>query len=142
MINAKYAKMMKDDGQTGITAIKRNILLHWGLQPPQYQVLRPIPVLITSIHTVFPPAFGVAGHDYFKSWKAIAPHDLLNESNNNLDDERLKKAVRRLRFFLHPDKLPRDLDEQQAFMAKMLWDITNDSWEEHQTKTDELDWVN
>jgi hypothetical protein len=53
----------------------------------------------------------------------------------------LKKAVKKLRFFLHPDKLPKDLNEEQTFMCKMLWDIANDAWEEHNKRKEELDWM-
>ena len=56
-------------------------------------------------------------------------------------DEKLKKAVRKLRFFLHPDKLPKDLNNEQSFMVKMLWDITSDAWEEFHKKNEDLDWI-
>mmetsp|Transcript_26858 Transcript_26858/g.39292 ORF Transcript_26858/g.39292 Transcript_26858/m.39292 type:complete len:337 (-) Transcript_26858:111-1121(-) len=144
----KYAKMMQQpQGQNGnttepqITAVKRNILIHWALQPPQMQALRPVAVLLTTIHKVFPPAFGVKGHTYFSSWKPVPQHDLLN-AQNKLDDEKLRKGVRKLRFFLHPDKLPRDLDEEQSFMCKMLWDVSNDAFEEFKAQADQLDWIN
>ena len=58
-----------------------------------------------------------------------------------IDDEKLKKAVRKIRFFLHPDKLPKDLNPEQAFMVKMLWDITSDAWEEFQKRKGDLDWI-
>jgi hypothetical protein len=58
-----------------------------------------------------------------------------------LDKEKLNKAVRKVRFFLHPDKLPRDLNEEQQFMCKLLWDVTNDAWEDYKKSQEELDWV-
>ena len=130
-----------DDGQAAITKIKHNILIQWALQPPQLQVLRPIAALVTTIHTVFPPALGVKGHEYFKKWKPITREDLAG-ANGLPDEAKLKKSVRKIRFFLHPDKLPHDLDEEQKFTVKMLWDITNDSWEEYQKHKEDLDWVN
>mmetsp|Transcript_3347 Transcript_3347/g.5109 ORF Transcript_3347/g.5109 Transcript_3347/m.5109 type:complete len:696 (-) Transcript_3347:79-2166(-) len=140
----KYTKMAEESGQGGeekITAIKRNILVHWALQPPTLQHLRPITDLITNIHSVFPPAFGVNGHEYFKKWKALSKEDLTPVGAGSADDEKLKKTVRKLRFFLHPDKLPRDLDEEQAFTCKMLWDISSDAWEEYKKRHEELDWI-
>mmetsp|Transcript_425 Transcript_425/g.607 ORF Transcript_425/g.607 Transcript_425/m.607 type:complete len:695 (-) Transcript_425:1931-4015(-) len=140
----KYTKMAAEKGQGDeekITAVKQNILVHWALQPPALQHLRPITDLITNIHSVFPPAFGVAGHDYFKKWKALAKEDLTPVGSASPDQEKLKKAVRKLRFFLHPDKLPRDLDEEQTFTCKMLWDISADAWEEFKKRHDELDWI-
>ena len=38
-------------------------------------------------------------------------------------------AVRKLKFFLHPDKLPKDFHNDQIVLCRMLWDITADSWE-------------
>mmetsp|Transcript_18810 Transcript_18810/g.43743 ORF Transcript_18810/g.43743 Transcript_18810/m.43743 type:complete len:767 (+) Transcript_18810:96-2396(+) len=139
----KYAKMadqsQETNGQEKISAIKRNILVHWALQPPMLQMLRPITDLLTSIHTVFPPAFGVAGHEYFAKWKALSRDEVMQGVLP--DKEKLKKAVRKLRFFLHPDKLPRDLNDEQQFMCKMLWDVSNDAWEEFTKKQEELDWI-
>lgn len=57
------------------------------------------------------------------------------------DEEKLKKAVRKIRFFLHPDKLPKDLNPEQAFMVKMLWDVTSDAWEEFEKRKADLDWI-
>ncbi len=140
----KYAKMASqsdDDGQAAITKIKHSILIQWALQPPQLQMLRPIAALVTTIHTVYPPALGVKGHEYFKKWKPIGREELAG-ANGLPEEAKLKKAVRKIRFFLHPDKLPHDLDEEQKFTVKMLWDITNDSWEEYQKHKEDLDWVN
>jgi hypothetical protein len=147
-----------------MTELKRNILLHWALQPPTYQTLKPIAELLCSIQTVFPPAFGVGGHAYFDGWQTITESQLLllknssssdnnnsnnnnnnnnnNNSNNSNGGEAIKKAVRKLRFFLHPDKLPRDLTEAQAFTCKLLWDVTNDAFEENKTSLETLDWIN
>jgi hypothetical protein len=139
----KYAKMANqstDDGQATITKIKHGILIQWALQPPQLQMLRPIAALITTIHTVFPPSLGVSGHDYFKKWKPIVRNDIACVAGLP-DEDKLKKSVRKIRFFLHPDKLPHNLNEEQKFMVKMLWDITSDAWEEYQKHAEDLDWV-
>lgn len=103
-------------------------------------MLRPIDILITTIHNVFPPAFGVPEHEYFKKWKAVHREALLGPGLRP-DEEKLKKSVRKLRFFLHPDKLPRDLNDEQQFMCKMLWDVTSDAWEEFEKHKEELDWI-
>jgi len=140
----KYAQMANqsgDNGQATITKIKQSILIQWALQPPQLQMLRPIAGLVTTIHIVFPPALGVSGHDYFKKWKPITREDVAGP-NNLPEESKLKKSVRKIRFFLHPDKLPHDLNEEQKFTVRMLWDITNDSWEEYQKNKEDLDWVN
>ncbi|KAL7542602.1 hypothetical protein ACHAXR_012790 [Thalassiosira sp. AJA248-18] len=143
--NSKYMEE-KDSGedQSACTLqIKRSILINWALQPPNLNVLRPIDQLITSIHTAMPPAYGVSAHAYFTKFTPIATNELVVSSamGNHPDETKLKKAVRKVRVFLHPDKLPRDLTSDQQFMARMLWDITSDSWEEFQKHKDELDWI-
>ena len=84
--------------------------------------MRRIEDLITSIHTVFPPAFGVPGHDYFSKWTPIVLADVS-------DDDKLEKKVKKLRFFLHPDKLPKDLNPEQVIVCEVLWDVIADAWE-------------
>jgi len=142
---SKYAKMANqtdddDDGQAAITKLKHDILIQWALQPPQLQMLRSVDVLLSTIQNVFPPALGVPAHDYFRKWKAVTRESVLSDAGI-IDEEKVKKAVRKLRFFLHPDKLPKDLNKEQEFMVKMLWDITNDAWEEYQKSKEDLDWV-
>lgn len=104
-------------------------------------MLRPIAALVTTIHAIFPPALGVPAHDYFKKWKPITREDVAGATGQP-DDAKLKKSVRKIRFFLHPDKLPKDLDEEQSFTVKMLWDITSDAWAEYEKNKEDLDWVN
>ena len=138
----KYKQMVQQaqDEASATTALKRNILLHWALLPPAMQILRSIDLLLCSIHSVFPPAFGVASHSYFGGFQSIVRSDVTNVTGA-LDKEKLNKAVRKVRFFLHPDKLPRDLNEEQQFMCKLLWDVTNDAWEDYKKSQEELDWV-
>jgi len=142
--SAKYMEDKNDDFQSASTLqIKRNILIHWALQPPNLNVLRPIDQLIMSIHTAMPPSYGVSAHEYFTKFTPITRHELYPRDvmGNHPDETKLKKAVRKVRVFLHPDKLPRDLSADQQFMARMLWDITSDSWEEFLKHKDELDWI-
>ena len=143
----KYAKMAnqsESDGstqQSSETIIKHGILVHWALQPPMLQTLKPIEVLLTTIHSVFPPSFGVAGHDHFNKWTPVKSDDLQGAGSARVDDDKMKKIVRKLRFLLHPDKLPRDFNPDQAFMCKLLWDITSDAVEEHKKKEEDLGWI-
>lgn len=131
----KYAQMATQQGDnTSTQHIKHAILIHWALQPPMRQGLRQIEDLITSIHTVFPPAFGVPGHEYFQKWKAVTPSEVD-------DEDKIEKKVKKLRFFLHPDKLPKDLNSDQSFMCRMLWDVTSDALELHKKKKEELSWI-
>lgn len=143
-INMKYAKMAQQaEGGNSIMVIKHGLLIHWALMPPMLQVLRPIEDLITSIHTVFPPIFGVPGHEYFTRWTAVNYDEISHgrSMGNRPDDAKLKKVMRKLRFFLHPDKLPKDLSTEQTFMCKMLWDVVSDAEAEHKKKEEELGWI-
>jgi len=40
-------------------------------------------------------------------------------------------AVRKMKFFLHPDKTPKTFNEQQSLLCKTLWDVTAEAWEAH-----------
>jgi hypothetical protein len=137
------AHQTEDDSQMAIHAIKHGVLVDWALQPPMLQILRPIEVLITTIHKVFPPKFGVPGHAYFAKWTPIthAEVSLSPAMGNRVDDEKLKKAIKKLRFFLHPDKLPHEFNSEQLYICKMAWDITSDAFEEHKKKEEDLGWM-
>ena len=100
--------------------------------------MKPIPQLLCQIHTIFPPSLGLAPHDYFQGWIPIGWQELVTTTTTmaagppqSWDSEKLQRAVRKVRFFLHPDKLPRDLDESQQFLCKLCWDVINDAYEDH-----------
>mmetsp|Transcript_44522 Transcript_44522/g.45161 ORF Transcript_44522/g.45161 Transcript_44522/m.45161 type:complete len:115 (-) Transcript_44522:161-505(-) len=113
------------------------------------QILKPVDQLLCTIHSVFPPMFGVAPHKYFTGWTIVSHSDLLSSSSlpslssfgGSIDDNKMKKIVRKCRFFLHPDKLPHDLTDDQRFMCSLLWDIINDSYAEFKKTKDDLDWM-
>ncbi|KAL3935744.1 MAG: hypothetical protein SGBAC_008807 [Bacillariaceae sp.] len=125
---------MVDPPDLDTSEVKKQILIQWGLQPPGYQMLKQVDQLVVSIHTVFPPFAGVPAHSYFDGWKVLSPNDFLSYGEDSLlptlDTDKLKKAVRKIRFFLHPDKLPRDMTEGQSYICKLLWDVTSDALEE------------
>lgn len=139
---SKWGQMAKaNEAPNSTQNIKHSLLVQWALQPPTLQVLRPVEHLLTSIHAVFPPKFGVAPHAYFSKWTALTQADIWTPPNPQPDNEKLKKTMRKLRFFLHPDKLPKDFSSDQTFVCKLLWDISNDAWEEHKSKQEDLDWI-
>ena len=123
-----YANMAAENNGGGqIAKIRHNILVKWALEPPTFQMLRPIDVLISTIQTVLPPAFGVANHNYFSTWVAVNRENLMGEDV----EAKLVKALRVVRFFLHPDKLPRNFNNEQRFVCKLLWDITSDAMDDY-----------
>jgi len=110
-----------------LTELKRSILMRWALEPPQFQSLKSIGSLLGTTHCALPPAFcGVPPHDYFAKWIPLSSETLASGG-----EVVLKRAVRKIKFFLHPDKLPKDLTEGQAFLCKTLWDVTADAWTIH-----------
>lgn len=64
--------------ESHVSTLKANILNQWALQPPTYQTPRPIPYLLGTVHTTFPPAFGVEPHVYFDKWKPLSQDALLS----------------------------------------------------------------
>jgi hypothetical protein len=142
-VDQKYAKMATQVGDAGqqrsLQVIKHGILVEWALQPPAMQILRPIEILITSVHLVFPPKYGVPGHEHFTKWSIVTLPEVM--SGTQPDDEKLSKAVKKLRFVLHPDKLPREFTEEQIFMCRMIWDIVSDAFEDHKKREEELAWM-
>jgi hypothetical protein len=142
----KYAQMAQQqsgDDQMSMTKIKHGIVLQWALQPPMMQVLRSIEELISTVHSVFPPAFGVPSHEYFLKWTPVTMDEMSQGAafGNRPDEAKLKKAMRKLRFFLHPDKLPHDLNKEQAFVCKLLWDVVSDAEAEFKKKEEDLGWI-
>eukprot|EP00977_Amphora_coffeiformis_P014143 scaffold3882_cov164-Amphora_coffeaeformis.AAC.11 len=141
----KYGKMATEtqdgDDPSLYTELKRNILVHWALRPPYMQCLRPIHELLCTIHTVYPPAFGLERHEHFEGWEIITESDLKGRGAVVFDEKKLSKAVRKVRFFLHPDRRPHDLSEQHQFVCKLLWDVMSDAFEDHKKAKEELDWI-
>jgi hypothetical protein len=121
--NSKY---QTSESSSDLTQLKHSILT-WAVLGPN-NLLKPIDQLLATVHTTFPPAFGgVLPHAYFQKWKRLSP-DALQQRTKPV----IKRAVRKLKFFLHPDKLPRDFKKDQTFLCKLLWDITADSMEEYE----------
>ncbi|KAL7522496.1 hypothetical protein ACHAWX_007197 [Stephanocyclus meneghinianus] len=104
--------------------LKEQILLSWALQPPQYQKLYPLQRLLVTVPNNFAR---VETHAYFDKWKPLSEEAFIG--NGSELQILLKRAVRKAKFFLHPDKLPTDFSEQQMVLFKTLWDVINDSWE-------------
>jgi len=105
-----------------------NTVVQLAAQPPDVQSSCPIEHLLQTIQSVHPPNGGVAAHPHFEGLEPIRRDDI--SKNGSLDEKKLQKAVRKLKFFLHPDKLPRDLSEAQVFVCVIHWKIANDAWEE------------
>mmetsp|Transcript_38496 Transcript_38496/g.89498 ORF Transcript_38496/g.89498 Transcript_38496/m.89498 type:complete len:214 (-) Transcript_38496:415-1056(-) len=123
--SAQMASMSVSATEDLSVFIKKQIFTQWALQPPNLQTLRSVDKLLGSIQETFPPFCGIKEHEYFvKRWKPFTASALSLQRGAVL-----KRGVRKVKFFLHPDKLPKDFNKEQLFLCKMLWDITNDAWE-------------
>ena len=63
----------------------------------------------------------VEEHDYYAKWKTLDT-DAFSDVSDDEKNELLKRAVRKAKFFLHPDKLPKDLTVKQSTLFKSIWD--------------------
>ena len=100
------------------------VIARWSHQPPDHEsTFYPLAHLLVTVPDTFPPKnTKVEPHEYFAKWKTIEPEAFEDEDEDTLK-ELLKKAVRKAKFFLHPDKLPKDLTENQATLFRSIWDV-------------------
>ena len=87
-----------------------------------YKHFNPLDQLLVTVPNLFPPTNTmVEDHDYFAKWKTLDT-DAFSDVSNDEKNELMKRAVRKAKFFLHPDKLPKDLTEKQSTLFKSIWD--------------------
>lgn len=104
------------------SSLVKAIDVNWGKQPPHYATSRPLIELLSTVDITFPL---VEQHDHFcAKYHPFSPAALSTGGNDVL-----KRAVRKMRFFLHPDRLPKDFNEQQTLLCRTLWDTISDSWD-------------
>jgi len=105
--------------------LENAILTKWAKQPPTFTTTKPIAELLSTIDCTF--SF-VEPHDYFeKKFHPVSKEAVISYSDV------LKRAVRKMRFFLHPDRLPKDFNDQQQLLCRTLWDVMTEAWESHET---------
>ena len=91
--------------------------------------LNPLQDLLVTVPTIFPPVnTKVEEHEYFGKWKVFSA-EAFNTSDNDGLGELLKRALRKTKFFLHPDKLPKDLTDNQTLLFKTIWDVIQEQEE-------------
>jgi len=96
----------------------------WAKQPPDFSTTKSIVELLGTLDnaTVFAlvdphPHFETKFHPFSKQALQSGGYDVV------------KRAVRKMRFFLHPDRLPKDLNEPQALLCRTLWDVISEAWD-------------
>ncbi|KAL3783908.1 hypothetical protein HJC23_007646 [Cyclotella cryptica] len=102
-------------------------ILKWSHKPPDFKFMHPLERLLVEVPTLFPASNNfVEDHDYFNRWKEFSEDAFSGEDGEELK-ELLRRAVRKAKFFLHPDKLPRDLTENQSLLFKAIWNVIQES---------------
>lgn len=99
----------------------------WAKYPPPSNTKKPIADLLCSIDSTF---HLVPNHEYFSAKFQPFSTAALSSGSNDV----LKRAVRKMRFFLHPDRLPKDFNEQQTLLCRTLWDVISESWDSLESK--------
>ncbi|KAL7567788.1 hypothetical protein ACA910_000540 [Epithemia clementina (nom. ined.)] len=100
--------------------LKNAIEQKWSKEPPNFMQVKDIASLLGTIHMTFDL---VEPHEYFSKF-----HPFSRDALNGNDMAVLKRAVRKTRLFIHPDKLPKDLNDNQQTLCRVLWDTVSDSW--------------
>jgi hypothetical protein len=93
----------------------------WSKLPPAFTTNKPLVELLGTMDVTFPL---VNAHEHFQDKFHPFAKDALASGNQAV----LKRAVRKIRFFLHPDKLPHDFNEHQSVLCKVLWDTISEAW--------------
>lgn len=96
----------------------------WAKIPPALTRLQPINVLLGTLHTTR-DLLPTPTHAHLQKWNALSRDALANN-----DPAVLKKAVRKVRLWLHPDKLPPadELSELERLWCRTLWDVISEAW--------------
>jgi hypothetical protein len=99
------------------------IIQRWSHKAPDCKRLNTLQDLLCTVPSIFPPSnTKVEPHEYFSRWKVFS-EEAFSESSGDELNELLKRAVLETKFFLHPDKLPKNLTESQTLVFKTIWDI-------------------
>ena len=119
----KVSNMDEDNGSKAKDL--KEYMQQWSHEAPDYKQLKPLQVLLVNVPDLFPPKNKfVESHEYYLNWKVFS--DLSGESGDELK-ELLRRASRKSKLFLHPDKLPNDLTKNQDEMFKTIWNVMLES---------------
>ena len=103
------------------------VIQRWSHQPSDYKRYHSLQHLLVTVPDTFPPTNSkVECHEYFAKWKTLDSGAFDDVDGDDELNELLKRAVRKAKFFLHPDKLPKDLTDNQTLLFKTIWDVLQD----------------
>jgi hypothetical protein len=105
----------------------KEVIQQWSHVAPTYKKLKPLQDLLVGVPNLFPPInTHVETHEYYFKWKEFSEDAFSGESGDELK-ELLRRASRKSKLFLHPDKLPKDLTERQDELFKAIWNVIQES---------------
>jgi len=92
---------------------------HWAYHSSDTSSLRSLAELLVTVTDTFPPNNeAVEPHDYLSKWRPLA-EDVFDECGDELRDL-LKRSLKKMKMFLHPDYVPSNLtDRQTALIGKL-----------------------
>lgn len=99
----------------------------WSRIAPSYFKLKPMQDLLVGVPELFPPTNPfVKSHEHFCKWKEFSKDAFIGESGDELK-ALLKRASRKSKLFMHPDKIPKDITPCQETLFTSMWEILQES---------------
>ena len=100
------------------------IIQCWSHKAPDYKKMNDLQDLLCTVRSILPPInTKVEPHDYFSKVPVFSKQAFGCISGDEELNELLKRAMRRMKFFVHPDNLPTDLTESQTVLFGAMWDV-------------------
>merc|ERR1712194_464934 len=92
----------------------------WAFLSPDTSELNPLAELLVTVTDTFPPNNEtVEPHDYLSKWRPLA-EDVFDECGDDELRDLLKRSLKKMKMFLHPDYVPSNLtDRQIALIGKL-----------------------
>jgi len=93
---------------------------HWAYHSSDTSSLRSLAELLVTVTDTFPPNNEtVEPHDYLSKWRPLA-EDVFDECGDDELRDLLKRSLKKMKMFLHPDYVPSNLtDRQIALIGKL-----------------------
>ncbi|GMI27030.1 hypothetical protein TeGR_g12337 [Tetraparma gracilis] len=115
---------------------------NWSAPPGKAPLT--LPQLLVSLQSTFPPLTINATNGSRRAQLLIPAHAYYGRFVPTSDlhtTKAVRNKLRRVRFFLHPDKLPPTFGGEQRVLARVLWDIVSEAEDAYSRALEELDWA-
>ena len=114
----KYPEICMDDTVTASrSSTLTHIIQHWTNKALELKSRNPLDELLCTVQSILPPAKKVVEpHDYFRQVPLFSEEAFRTSKDDGLLTELRKRALRKMKHFIHPEKLPRDLTTNQSLL--------------------------